>query len=71
MDATFIAEFCNIISNTGFPIAMCIILVKYVQKNDDKRENDSKEIREALNNNTAVIQRLIDRIEFFTSKGSE
>lgn len=69
MDNTIV----QIISTLGFPIAMCIgacIFIKYqFDSNNKNMEELRKEHREevkgmtdALNNNTLVLQKLIDKI---------
>lgn len=58
-----IQEIANIISTVGFPIVMCLIMFRYMEKNDDKREEDSKEMREAIANNTAIMEKLVMKID--------
>lgn len=58
-----ITELTNLISTVGFPIIMCFIMFRYMEENDDKREAESKELREAINNNTQAMIRLIDKID--------
>lgn len=63
----------SIVSSVGFPIAMCFIMGYYLKyTHDDHREDlkrlqeqhteEMKAITEAVNNNTLVIQRLLDSI---------
>lgn len=63
----------TIISSLGFPICCCIVLgwyIKNITENynkqiDDLRKEHKEEtlkLTEAINNNTLVIQRLIDKI---------
>lgn len=63
----------QIIGSLGFPIAACIYLFYSMQKererNDAQREADRKEhkeemtkVTEALQNNTLVIQKLVDTL---------
>lgn len=63
-----ITEITNMISTVGFPIVMCIILFKYMEKNDDKREQEAKEMREAINNNTNVMNSLLENIRVLVSQ---
>lgn len=65
MDVT---EIANMISSVGFPIVMCIILFKYMEKNDDKREREANEMREAINNNTQVMNSLLENIRVWVSQ---
>lgn len=66
-------DIVQVVSTLGFPIAMCIgacIFIKYQfdvnNKNvDDMRKEHKEEVKsmtEALNNNTLVLQRLIDKM---------
>lgn len=63
-----ITEIVNIISTVGFPIVMCLILFKYMEANDDKREREAKEMREAINNNTQVMNSLLENIRVWVSQ---
>lgn len=62
------------IQGVGFPIAMCVAMAWYVKYITDQHRNDTNElntkhaeevnsIKEALNNNTIVIQRLCDKLD--------
>lgn len=62
-----ITEVTNLISTVGFPIIMCLIMFRYMENNDDKREAESKELRDAINNNTQVMVRLIEKIDHLAS----
>ena len=64
----------QLISSNLFPIAACIAMALYFNKMNENYRADIKEVNashkdemaamtEAVNNNTAVIQRLIDKME--------
>ena len=75
----------NLISNLGFPIAMCVILFYSLnQERKDHRESEEvinrsivelketftqtihgqqEKMVEAINNNTLVMQRLVDKLD--------
>ena len=60
----------TIISQFGFPIGISIILMWYIYRTNEEqkkeRDNHKQEIdklSEAVNNNTLVMQKLIDRLE--------
>ena len=64
----------NVVQSLGFPIAMCIgacIFIKYQFDTNNKnvaelRQEHKDEVlkmTEALNNNTLVVQKLIDKLE--------
>ena len=63
----------QIISTLGFPIAMCIgacVFIKYqfdannknVEEMRKEHKEEVKSMTDAVNNNTLVLQKLIDRI---------
>lgn len=52
----------QVISNVGFPIAMSILLIFYMRENDEKHDEEVKNLREAIENNTIVMNKLIDKI---------
>lgn len=46
----------QVISTVGFPIVCCIALGYFIV-------NELKELRTAINNNTLVIQKLLDKLD--------
>ena len=50
------------IQAVGFPIAACIALYLHMIHQDADHKDEVNQLREAINNNTAVMQRLIDRL---------
>lgn len=67
------------IGSLGFPIIACIGMAVFFNKVNDNYRNDIKEmnashrqemdkITEAVNNNTMVIQKLLDRMEGLDDK---
>lgn len=62
--------FSTLINTVGFPIAMtmimCYILTKEQQSHKEEMSEMTKAIEkttEAVNNNTSLIQRLLDKLE--------
>lgn len=64
----------NVVQSLGFPIAMCIgacIFIKYQFDTNNKNvaelrqehKDEVSKMTEALNNNTLVVQKLIDKLE--------
>lgn len=53
----------TIITNLGFPIAICIMLMWYIRELINKHETETKEFTQALNNNTLVLQKLCDKLD--------
>ena len=51
------------IANYGFPIVMCLILIKYMNNTNNKHQKEIKEITNALNGNTLVLQKLCDKLD--------
>ena len=74
-------DIIQIISSLGFPIACCLGLGWYVKTQTDNYRNDVKEIQrehkeetkqmtDALNNNTLALQHLAEKIEQLDRKES-
>jgi hypothetical protein len=55
-------QLVQLVSTVGFPIVMCGVLAWYIQKLTDKHSDEMKGITEALNNNTTVLQQLLDKV---------
>lgn len=67
-------DWMQLVSTLGFPIVMCGAMAWYVKYSTDEsnkridslNENHKAEvtsIKDALNNNTLVLQKLIDKLE--------
>ena len=50
------------IQAVGFPIAACVALYLHMIHQDADHKDEVNQLREAINNNTAVMQRLIDKL---------
>lgn len=59
MDITAIT---TIISNVGFPIAACIAMFWYVNKQTDVHKQEIDKLTESLNNNTKAVNKLVDAL---------
>ena len=63
------------ISTVGFPIVMCGALFWKMDKQDKEHKEERNKSTEAINNNTVVLQKLMqmlsDKIEFDTSNSKE
>lgn len=56
--------FTQLIGTLGFPIA-CVIAMFWLQvKEREQHKADSEKWSEAINNNTLVMQRILDRLDF-------
>lgn len=60
MDTTQIVQ---VISSLGFPIVMCAALFWYMIQQREAHKEEIDKMSEALNNNTLVIQKLLDEME--------
>ena len=56
------------ISNYGFPIVMCVILMWYVNNQEDRYKTSLEKLNESLNNNTLALQALLQ--EFGVKKSN-
>ena len=63
------------ISTVGFPIVMCGALFWKMDKQDKEHKEEMNKSTEAINNNTVVLQKLMqmlsDKIGFGTSNSKE
>lgn len=53
----------NLISTVGFPIVVCLICFWYINKMQERHKEETDKLAEALNNNTLVMQKLIDNLD--------
>lgn len=51
-----------IVTQLGFPVAMCLLLFWYVTQKDKSHAEEMSKMAEAVNNNTLVMQRLLDKL---------
>ena len=59
MDVTSITQ---IITQIGFPIAVCLICFWYIKKMQEDHKEEMNKMAEAIQNNTIVMQKLVDKI---------
>lgn len=60
MDVSNLTAF---VGTLGFPIVMCLMFFKYIKQMTEQHNQEVKELSEAVNNNTLVMQQLIDKLE--------
>ena len=60
MDANTIT---TLITSVGFPIAVCLICFWYINKMQETHKAETDELSKALNNNTIVMQKLVDKLD--------
>ena len=58
-----INDILHLIQQVGFPIAACVALFWKMNQQDESHSKEVKEMTTAINNNTIVIQKLIDNIK--------
>lgn len=59
MDVNGISQ---IISNLGFPIAVCVGLFWYIMKQNESHKEETERLRTAIENNTLIITKLYERL---------
>lgn len=52
----------SIISTVGFPIAACVALFCQSNQMQKQHKEEMDGVKEALNNNTLVVQKLVDKL---------
>lgn len=52
----------TLITSVGFPIAVCLICFWYINKMQEQHKEETKQLAVALNNNTLVMQKLVDKL---------
>lgn len=52
----------QLIGSLGFPIVACVMLYVRMEKQDENHKAEVSELTKAIQNNTLVMQKLIDRL---------
>lgn len=58
-----ISDIVTLITNVGFPIACTCALFYFLNKEREQHRVEEAELKDAINNNTIVMQRLIDKLD--------
>ena len=53
----------SLISNVGFPVAVCIALFYYMEKQNERHENETDKLNETAQSNTKVLTELCTLIK--------
>ena len=53
----------SLISNVGFPVAVCIALFYYMEKQNERHENETDKLNETVQCNTKVLTELCTLIK--------
>ena len=56
-------EIVQIISNVGFPIFACVMMFVSLDREREAHKMESENMVNAINNNTVVITKLLERME--------
>lgn len=59
MDANVLVQ---IVSNLGFPIAMCGALFWYINKQTELHKEEMHELKQSIDNNTLICTKLYERL---------
>lgn len=59
-EVIIMSDLVNLISTMGFPVVACLGMAYFFKYVFDKNREDINSLRDVLNNNTLVIQRLVD-----------
>lgn len=52
----------NLITTVGFPVVVCLATMYYIKYLNDQHKQEIDKLSEALQNNTLVMQRLLDKL---------
>lgn len=58
-----INEIVSLISNVGFPVAVCIALFSYMEKQNERHENETDKLNGTVQSNTKVLTELCTLIK--------
>ena len=61
-------DIVTIISTVGFPIAACVALFWQTNEMQKNYKEEMDGVKEALNNNTLVVQKLVDKLSDIVGK---
>ena len=56
-------EIVSLISNVGFPAAVCIALFFYMEKQNERHQNETDKLNETVQSNTKVLTELCTLIK--------
>jgi hypothetical protein len=53
----------SLISNVGFPVAVCVALFFYMEKQNERHQNETDKLNETVQSNTKVLAELCTLIK--------
>lgn len=56
-------EITTLVSNVGFPIAVCIALFFYMEKQNERHQQETDKLNETVQSNTKVLTELCTLIK--------
>lgn len=56
-------EIVSIVSNVGFPVAVCIALFFYMEKQNERHQHETDKLNETVQSNTKVLTELCTLIK--------
>ena len=60
-----------LIGSVGFPIVMCLIMVKVMMQMEESHKTEIDSLKESLNNNTNVLTKLETMLSMLAEKENE
>lgn len=57
-----IGTITSLIGSVGFPVCVCLICFWYINKQQESHKEEIGNLTNALNNNTVVMQQLVDHL---------
>lgn len=57
-----VATITNLVTTVGFPVVVCLATMYYIKYLNDQHKQEIDKLSEALQNNTLVMQRLLDKL---------
>ena len=60
-----------LIGSLGFPIVMCLIMVKVMMQMEESHKTEIDSLKESLNNNTNVLTKLETMLSMLAGKENE
>lgn len=59
----FINTVTQVVGSLGFPIVMCFYMMKQNREMDKDHKEEVSQLREAVENNTLMMQKIFDKLE--------
>lgn len=53
----------SLVGSVGFPIVCCLMMWKQMLKQDENHKEELSKLNESINNNTKVMEKVLDKLE--------